>query len=439
VIDSHRLGIAELRSAFSRGSLSPTAYISDMLDRIEKLNPRLKAYVEIDRAGATLAAAESERRYNEDNQRPLEGVAIGVKANIAVKGLELNAGMEARSGIIADDDADVVKTLRAAGAIILGSLNMHEAAIGGTTDNPYFGRCLNPHGEGRTPGGSSGGSGAAVAAGLCTAALGTDTLGSIRIPAAYCGIYGLKPTHGAISDAGIVPLSGSLDSVGPMARSMDDISFLSNILVAPDLASAMQRARYMTLEALGGVEVDADVAEAWKFALGMLPQTPEVFSLITDCGRIRTAAFAAAARELAVHLVELGPERCERISEETAKLLDFGLGRSDEELTEDHAILDAVRSDLRERIGTNGIIVLPTTPQTAFKHGDCAPNNQADWTALANIAGLPAISIPIGRNPDAMPIAMQLIGPPGGEALLVAQARAVNDRLKAYAPPLAWW
>jgi aspartyl-tRNA(Asn)/glutamyl-tRNA(Gln) amidotransferase subunit A len=120
-------------------------------------------------------------------------------------------------------------------------------------------------------------------------------------------------------------------------------------------------------------------------------------------------------------------------------LVDFGLSRSDAELNEDRALLDAVRSDLRERIGTNGILILPTTPQTAFKHGERAPSNQAHWTVLANVAGLPAISIPIGRNPGAMPIAMQLIGPPGGEALLVAQARAVNDRLKAYAPPLAWW
>jgi aspartyl-tRNA(Asn)/glutamyl-tRNA(Gln) amidotransferase subunit A len=439
VIDSHRLGIADLRSAYTRGTLTPTAYINDMLERIERLNPRLKAYIEIDRAGATLAAAESERRYNEDNQRPLEGVAVGVKANIAVRGLELSAGMEARSGLLADQDANVVKRLREAGAIILGTLNMHEAALGATTDNAVFGRCLNPHGEGCTPGGSSGGSGAAVAAGLCTVALGTDTLGSIRIPAAYCGIYGLKPTEGAISDDGLIPLSRGLDCVGPMARSMDDISFLSNILIAPDLASAMQRARYMTLENLGGVEPDADVAEAWKFALSMLPQQPEVFALGFDCDRIRTAGFAAAARELAVHLVELGPERCERISEDTGRLIEFGLGRSDEDLTEDHAILDAVRLDLRDRIGSNGILVLPTAPQAAFKQGERAPNNQADWTALANIAGLPAISLPIGRNPAAMPLGLQLIGPPGGEALLVAQARAVNDRLKAYAPPIAWW
>jgi aspartyl-tRNA(Asn)/glutamyl-tRNA(Gln) amidotransferase subunit A len=439
VLDSHRLGISELRSAFGRGALSPSRYVTDLLGRIDRLNPRMQAFVEIDRQAAQAAAEESDRRYAADQQRPLEGVVIGVKSSIAVAGLDLSAGMAARKGIIAERDAEVVSKLRSAGVIIIGSLNMHEGGIGATTDNPFYGRCLNPHGEGLTPGGSSGGSAAAVAAGLCTAALGSDTLGSVRIPASYCGIYGLRPTHGAISVEGLVPMSEALDSVGFFARSMDDISFLSNILIAPDLSSAMQRARYLTIADLGGVQVEPAISESYRFAVTMLPQPPEAIALPADCGRIRLAAYAGAIRDLIGHLISLGEERCGDLSEEATRIIDFALSRSAEDLAQDEALVAQVRRALRAEIGQNGILVLPTTPQTAFAQGTRAPNTQADWTALANIAGLPAISLPIGRTSELLPIGMQMVGPPGGEALLIAQARAINDRLKAYAPPTNWW
>jgi aspartyl-tRNA(Asn)/glutamyl-tRNA(Gln) amidotransferase subunit A len=410
-----------------------------MIERAERLNPRLKAFIEIDRDGALAAATESEERYKTETQRPLDGIVIGVKANIAVRGLELSAGMAARKGMIAEKDAAIVAKLRGAGAIILGTLNMDEAALGAITDNETFGRCLNPHGEGCTPGGSSGGSAAAVAAGLCVAALGTDTLGSIRIPASYCGVYGLKPTHGAISDEGIVPLSRAFDAVGPLARSIEDIAFLSNVLVSPDLSTAMQRSRHFMLSDWGGVEGDKAITGPFQFAMDQLSERPQEVTLDQSCARVRLAGLVVAAHELAVELVELGPDRCARISSGVERVIDFALSRSEEDLADDQAIIKSARQQLREVIGNNGILILPTTPQVAFAHDQRAPNNQADWTALANIAGLPAISIPIGRSPDLMPIGLQLIGPPGAEALLIAQARMISDRMKGYAPPVAWW
>ncbi len=439
MIDSHRLGISELRSAFSKGSLKPSHFVNGLLARIDRLNPRMRAFIEVDRDGVLAAAAQSDLRYADDQQRPLEGIAMGIKANIAVAGLELNAGMAARQGMIADTDAEIVAKLRGAGAIILGTLNMHEAALGATTDNEVFGRCLNPHGEGRTPGGSSGGSGAAVAAGLCTAALGTDTLGSIRIPAAYCGVYGLKPSYASVSGDGLVACCESLDAIGPLARSIDDLSYLANLMFAPDLTTAMQRARFLTLSDLGGVEAEAEVIKAYEFALSLLPTTPETLKLPRECSRIRTAGFVRSARELAVHLVALGPDRCENLSDDLTRLIEYGISRDAESLAEDQVILADVRARLIDAVGANAILVLPTAPQIAFKHGARAPVNQADWTGLANIAGLPAISIPIGRTADLMPIGLQMIGPPRAEALLIAQARALNDRLKAYVPPSDWW
>ncbi len=439
VNDSHRLGISELRSSFARGNSSPKFLVQTILNRIEQLNPRLQAFIEVDEAGALQAADESEVRYAEDSQRPLEGVVVGVKANIAVKGLELNAGMAARQGLIADADAEAVTKLRDAGAIIIGTLNMHEAAIGPVTDNPFFGRCLNPHGENRSPGGSSGGSASAVAAGLCTVSLGTDTLGSVRIPSSYCGLYGLKPGAGAVSSEGLIPFSRKLDAIGGLARSMDDLSFLSNILVAPDISMALQRSRFLTLEGFGGTEPEMDVAQAFQHATAALRDAPSALALPYPLARTALACFALATRELAVHLVDLGEERCSKLSDDASAWLEIGLGRDNDLLAEDAEILAATRAALLEAVGANAILITPTTPQTAFAHGTQPPMNIADFTALANLSGLPAISIPCGRDSQGMPIGLQLIGPLGGEALLIAQARSINDRLKAYAPPTNWW
>jgi aspartyl-tRNA(Asn)/glutamyl-tRNA(Gln) amidotransferase subunit A len=437
--DWHRLGITELHAAYNREDVTPVDVVDHYLARINAFNPELKAFIEIDEAGARAAAAASAARFVADTQRPLEGVPIAIKANIAVKGLELSAGMKARAGIIADEDAYAVERLRNAGAIILGSLNMHEAAIGATTDNPFYGCAINPHGSGLTPGGSSGGSGAAVAAGLCLAALGTDTLGSVRIPAAYCGIFALKPTPGTISTHGVVAFSEKYDAIGPMARSMDDLSMLTNVLFTPDLATAMRRSRLLELADLGDVECETDVFEAFLGIIAELPDRQGFVTFSESCARIRTGAYVIAVRDLVPSLVALGEERCQQFSPALERVIEFGLSRSDEDLAADHAVVAAAAQTLRTEIGSNGILVVPTAPQVAFAQGGKAHSNQADFTALANIAGLCAISIPAGRDKSGLPIGVQLIGPAGGEAMLIAQARMINDRIRGYAPPTRLW
>ncbi len=437
--DWHQFGIGELQSAFSREEMTPTQYVTEMLARIEAHNPKLNAFIEVNRDIALAAAAESDERFREDEQRPLEGVVIGVKANIAVQGFELNAGMEARRGIVADQDAEAVIRLKNAGAIVVGTNNMHEGALGASSDNPWFGTAYNPHGEGLSPGGSSGGSAAAVAAGLCVASLGTDTLGSVRIPSAYCGVFGMKSTRGAIPSMGVVPLSHQFDSIGPIARSLEDISILSHILFSPDLSTAMRRTQFMILANSGDVECTAPVAAAYETVVSELPNCVPFIDLPESYGRIRTAGFVLAARELINSLVELGPERCEKLSPEIESHIDFAISRSDADLADDERIVLETRETLVREIGSNGVLVLPTTPQTAFAQGSRGPNNQADFTALANIAGLPALSIPIGRDSNQHPIGVQLIGPIGGEPMLIAQARMINDKIRGYFPPPQFW
>jgi aspartyl-tRNA(Asn)/glutamyl-tRNA(Gln) amidotransferase subunit A len=435
VSELHRLGIRDIQRLFAAGEARPSELVAHLFERIAKVDPRLRSYIELSEAVATASALESDSRYSQAHPRPLEGIPIAIKANIAVRGLELSAGTDARRGLVAEGDAMVVTRLRGAGAIILGSLNMDEAALGATTDNPFFGRCLNPHGEGRTPGGSSGGSGVAVAAGLCIAALGTDTLGSVRIPAAYNGVYGLKPSRTAVPDAGLVPLSKRFDMIGPLARSIDDLELVSSVLFTASSAFSMREARFFRLADFGGVKCEARVAEAF----GAVAGAAEMLILPFDVSRIRLAGFALSTRELVGHLVELGAERCSRFSPDLQRLIEFAIMRSEADFAEDERILGAVSAKLLETLGSNGILMTPTTPQTAFLQGERAPLNQADFTALANVAGLPAISLPIGRDDAGMPIGLQLVGPIGGEAMILREAKRIDRMIGGYLPPNRDW
>jgi len=226
--------IGILSEGFARGESNPIDTAEALLSSIAKDDLELRCFITVDREGALRAAAGSRDRHAARRALgPLDGIPVAVKDNIDMAGLPCTAGTAAFRHRIPDRDASVVERLKRAGAVILGKLNMHEAAFGGTTDNPVFGRCMNPLLPGYTPGGSSGGSGAAVAAGFCTAALGTDTMGSVRLPAAYCGIWGFKPTNGEIEANGVVPLSVTLDTVGPLARTAADLGILAEALLEP--------------------------------------------------------------------------------------------------------------------------------------------------------------------------------------------------------------
>lgn len=432
--DLHRLDIAGLRRAHAAGETNPSTVTAHYLARIGRIDPELKSYVEIDRDGATAAAAESDRRIAAGTARALEGVPVAVKSNIAVTGLEWNAGMEARRGIIARADAEAVVRLRAAGAIILGTLNMHEAALGATTDNPWFGRTSNAHRAGHTPGGSSGGSGAAVAAGLCVAALGTDTLGSVRIPAAYNGVYGIKPTHGAIPHAGLVPLSNWLDSIGPLARSLGDLEALLAVLCDP-LEPHSTIERLVLLDGFGDIECEPAVMAAYRRAVAALGDLPrDDVALPGKTAAVRAAGFIVSARELAGHLADLRARAGDKFSNELRFMLDYAGGRSREDVTRAEAVIDRTKAAVRAAVGTDGVLLMPTAPQATFVHDARPPVNQAGFTSFANIAGLPAISIPAGLDENRLPVAVQLVGGPNSEAALLALAHRLDTALGGYVP-----
>lgn len=424
----HRLPIAAIPAA------DPIALTERCFERIARFNGQLNAFTALDEDGARAAAAESAVRIARGEARPLEGVPIGIKANIDVEGLATTAGVAARREDIAIVDAEVVTRLRQAGAVILGHLNMHEAALGATTDNPAYGRTENPHRAGHSPGGSSGGSGAAVAAALCTAALGTDTLGSIRIPAAYNGIYGLKPTHGLVPDAGLVFLCQRLDSVGPMARSVADLSALMAVMA--NLQAAEPVSRVAVLEAVEAAEMEPAVRDGYEAAKAALTAMGLPPVLVTtpglDLATARLGAFVEMAREAAVTFA--ADRAAGGISQSFAAMLDFGANAPRELLAAgDNAIAHAVLT-LTGVLSAADVVLMPTTPQAAFAHGK-APVTQADFTGLANIAGLPALSLPSGMSVEGLPVAVQLLGRRGSEATLLALAARLDAALDAYRFP----
>jgi len=386
---------------------------------LEAANAELNAFVDFDRSA----------QYGEG---PLAELTVGIKANIAVKGLPWTAGIAGWRDRMAMEDAAVVARLRAAGAAIIGTLNMEEAALGAKTDNPHFGATQNPHRIGHTPGGSSGGSAAAVAAGLCDIALGTDTMGSVRIPAAYCGIYGLKPTRGAISQDGLEIAEATLDSIGPMARSLEVLEACSRVLM--DLAEPEVIDNVVLLANLGGVACDAAVLEHYDKARAALHAT-DSFTLPYPLTRIRYAGFILTSLGLSRSLWSLIETDPQGLSDTLKFLLTFGPERSASDLAEDQKILAEVSEAVNAVVGKHGAILLPTAPQAAFSHADKAPANQADFTCLANIAGLPAITIPAGWNYEGLPVGVQIIGAAGNEAGLLQLAGKLDGQLSAYRQP----
>src|SRR6267378_3896120 len=225
--------IEEIGKLFRKRKLSPLELTKLMLARIEHLNPKLNAYITVtaELALAQAKKAESELfaprgRKGHRDRGPLHGIPISLKDNIYTEGIRTTAGSKILRDFIPQHDADVVVLLKEAGAVILGKTNMHEFAYGVTSNNPHYGPAHNPWDVARIPGGSSGGSAAAVAAGLCFGSIGTDTGGSIRIPSALCGVVGVKPTFGRVSVRDVIPLSSHLDCVGPLARTSADAARL---------------------------------------------------------------------------------------------------------------------------------------------------------------------------------------------------------------------
>ena len=382
------------------------------------------------RANAPLNAFTDFDGSAEGGGGALAGLTVGVKANIAVAGMPWTAGCEVYRGRVAPKDAAVVTKLRAAGAAIIGMLNMEEAALGAKTDNPWFGKTENPHKTGYTPGGSSGGSGSAVAAGLCDIALGTDTMGSVRIPAAYCGVYGFKPAQTSVSQEGLELAEEWLDCIGPLARSLDLLESAARVMT--DFGDGDAASGPLVTLAETGVDCELEVIEKFRDVIRLAGSEIAVAQLAHPLSRIRFAGFIKTSKAMAAHFADAGQDK---LSANLQKLLTYGPKRSDADWAEDQAILAETAQAVQDIVAKHAAIILPTAPPGAFAHSEDAPANQADYTCLANIANLPAISLPMGVDDAGMPLGLQIVGRTGHEADLFQLAREFDAKLQAYRRP----
>lgn len=442
-----------------RGELSAVELVQQQLAAIHASQPAINSYLAIAEEGALAAAAQSDARRAAGQARALDGLPIAVKDNIDVAGMASTAGMATRrDSAPATADNPAVAALRNAGAVLLGKLNMHEAALGADNDNPHFGACHNPHRPGHTPGGSSGGSGAAVAAGLCGAALGTDTMGSVRIPASYCGVVGLKPGWGIISTRGTVPLCRQLDHIGPLARSARDLRLLLPLLAGydPDCAQSrracfgapLQRPlRLGVADLSGAVEIAPAVQAAFAQGVEQLcalgHRRVALPAPALTPGSVRRAALLLCESELLVEHAEAWQRRRGDFSPLLAKLLAWAEHKPGTELVHASLRIDQARVQLQQWLEHCDVLLLPTTPQTAFGFDTPVPANQADLTSYANMAGCPALSLPLPVAAGELPIGMQLVGDHGSELQLIALAEAFQEAM-AWQPSLpdacfAWW
>ncbi len=438
--DAGALGAAMAAGAFSARELTESC-----LARIATHNPAVNAFTHVHAEQARAQADESDRRRAQGGTRgPLDGIPVAVKDNIAVAGMPFTAGMAARRDTIAGEDAVCAAKLRQAGCVFLGTLNMEEAALGATTDNPHYGATHNPHRHDYSPAGSSGGSGAAVASGLCAGALGTDTLGSVRLPAAYCGVAGLKPGPGRVSPRGLVPLSFRFDHVGPLARSVRDLGLFLDALAGFDPEWADSRATPQAgfdpgdspgiggmtlgvLDGFAGIAVDADVEVAFSSALDILIARGAGLRTVTlggiEVGQMRRAGLLITVVEGAfVHAGRLKDNGS--LSPQAASMLEFGRSVASAKLIETERRIDTLRVVLRQAFEGLDAIVTPAAPQAAFAFSEGAPDNQADFTALANLYGAPAVSVPMGMTPDRLPLGLQVLTPAGEDARALRIARA---------------
>jgi aspartyl-tRNA(Asn)/glutamyl-tRNA(Gln) amidotransferase subunit A len=427
--------IVETGERLRKRDVSPVELTKDCLSRIEKLNPRLNAFITVTVESALIQARVAEAEILRGHWRgPLHGIPLALKDLIDTAGIRTTAASALFKNRIPEEDAEVVRRLKDAGAVFLGKQNLHEFAYGGSSMISHYGEVHNPGDPGRIAGGSSGGSAASVAAGLSYGAIGTDTAGSVREPAALCGVVGLKPTYGRVSVRGVIPLSRSLDHVGPIARTVSDAALMLQAIASYDAkdANGMNVPIGDYLAAIGkpltsvriGLpmkffyeDLDPEVGSAMEEALGTLRALGNnLFEIEMDVPTDRTLQ---AAESYAFHR-EFVSKNPELYQPETLRRIRTGEGISAAQIEEAERNLKQIRSEIVKVFERVDFLVTPTTPIPAPAIADLERDPDAlrpcellllRNTRPTNVWGLPAISIPCGFTKAGLPIGLQIIGP----------------------------
>jgi len=381
------------------------------IDSSKALN--IWSYLDLENAHAAAAASDA-RRCTGQLRGPLDGELIAIKGNIAVANWPYEGGLRVRRGVRAHEDAPIIAKLRASGAILLGQTSMDAGALG-ATGRSIDGPIGLPQAPALSVGGSSGGSAAAIAAGHCAYALGTDTIGSVRIPAALSGITALKPTFGLLSTGGVLPVHERFDHVGPMAARIDQLQILFDVLRgraanhATEPASALRLAAVDNLDSVG---VDPQIVASYEAALEKLLARGHSVTRIDvarfDLGRVRRAVLALCEFAMWSTHRETLQTQPEAYDEPLRAMLEFGSRLSSDKLTEMSARIAGFNDRWRQATSDFDVTLTPTTTVLAFPHSEPSPDTVADLTVMASATGLPAISVPLPV--DSLPIGLQVIG-----------------------------
>ncbi len=463
--------ISEIREALRTRAATASDVTQQYLARIEARDGELHAFLRVDRAAALRSARQVDAALlRGDDPGPLAGVPVAVKDNMATRGLQTTAGSKILGGFVPVYDAHVVARLRAAGAIIVGKTNLDEFAMGSSTENSAYGPTGNPHDPQRVPGGSSGGSAAAVGAGMACVSLGSDTGGSIRQPASLCGVSGMKPTYGRVSRFGLIAYASSLDQIGPFANNINDLAALLGVVAGHDprdstslnqavpdytdgLEDGVKGLRIGVPSEYFGDGLDAEVEAAVRGAIAELAEAgAEIVDVsLPDTRQCLAAYYLIAPAEASSNLArydgvryglrEKGPKllgtykatRGAGFGHEVKRRIMIGTyalsaGYYDAYYGTAQRVRTLIRNGFARAFEQCDAIATPTSPVTAPKIGEVADPLAMYlmdvYTISANLAGIPALSTPCGQSKAKLPIGLQLLGPAGGESTLLRIARA---------------
>jgi aspartyl-tRNA(Asn)/glutamyl-tRNA(Gln) amidotransferase subunit A len=457
---------------YRRYEISPVRETAHRLEKIQA--DTLNAFVSVHNEDALHDAAEAERLIESGSEDHLTGIPLAVKDNICVKGMPTTCASNILSNFIPTYDATVISKLRERGAVILGKTNLDEFAMGSTTTTSAHGPTLNPWDPTRTPGGSSGGSAAAVAAGLCAGALGSDTGGSIRMPASFCGITGLKPTYGSVSRYGLVAFASSLDQIGPMAPSARDAAVLFDAIKGYDEKDSTSVPREYQPTSLDGLDMrgirigvpveffgqglDHEVERSVRFGISTLENlgaevkeirlphirhgvavyyiiaTAEASSNLSRYDGVRYGRRAGPETDLADMYLET---RSTGFGDEVKRRIMLGTyvlsaGYYDAYYKKASQVRALMARDFEQAFGECDLIAGPATPVTAFGLNDMAGDPLSIYlldiyTIPANLTGLPALCIPCGFDREGLPIGLQFMAPAFREDLILGAGIAFQD------------
>ena len=475
--EMHNDSIASLSRKLAAGETTSVALVKNLLERIERLDPQVKAFLRVEKDDALAQAAEADKRRAAGEKGALLGIPTAVKDNILIEDRVATCASKILENFRAPYSATVVKKLREAGSVLIGKTNMDEFAMGSSTENSAFFTTRNPWDLNAVPGGSSGGSAAAVAAGFAPASLGSDTGGSIRQPASHCGVVGLKPTYGRISRFGLVAFASSLDQIGPFARTVEDTALLMNVLAGhdlldstsvdmpvPDYTEALKKdvkglviglpKEYLVggldpaVEAVVKTAADRLAKEGARIEEISLPHTQYAISVYyvlataeasSNLARYDGVKYGHRSKEshdLAAMYINsrsegFGPEVKRRIMLGTYTLSS---GYYDAYYLKAQKTRTLVLNDFREAFKKCNVILTPTAPTPAFTIGEKADNPLQMYlsdifTISANLAGIPGISVPGGFGANGRPIGVQLMAAHFDEETLFTAA-AAYERLR---------